>query len=146
MWQLEICLTYVFPLSKLSLVIHKSLAYMQLHWGREKTNDMSLLAIIKTGGKQYLVREGQELRIEKLENESGESVEFDALLLSEEDGSQLKIGNPIIGGARVSAKVKEQGRADKVSVIKYKPKVRYRRNVGHRQPFTLIQIIKIAAS
>jgi large subunit ribosomal protein L21 len=119
---------------------------MQLHWGREKTNDMSLLAIIKTGGKQYLVREGQELRIEKLENESGESVEFDALLLSEEDGSQLKIGNPIIGGARVSAKVKEQGRADKVSVIKYKPKVRYRRNVGHRQPFTLIQIIKIAAS
>ena len=107
---------------------------------------MALVAIIKTGGKQYLIREGQELRIEKLEDASGTNIEFDALLVSEEDGSQLKVGYPTVGGACVTAKVQEQGRADKVSVIKYKPKVRYRRNVGHRQPFTKIQILKIAAA
>lgn len=118
---------------------------MRIALGPRITRAMSILAVIKTGGKQYLVREGQELRIEKIDGEQGASVEFDALLLSEEDGSQLQVGSPTIGGAKVSAKVQEQGRADKVSVIKYKPKVRYRRNVGHRQPFTLIKIEKIAA-
>ena len=106
---------------------------------------MSLLAVIQTGGKQYIVREGQELKIEKLENESGASITFDALLISEEDGSNTKVGTPSVGGAKVSASVIEQGRAEKVSVIKYKPKVRYRRNVGHRQPFTKIKIDKITA-
>ncbi|MBI4437782.1 50S ribosomal protein L21 [Candidatus Uhrbacteria bacterium] len=106
---------------------------------------MSLLAVIQTGGKQYLVREGQELRIEKLETEPGADVTFDVLLIADEDGGKTQVGTPSVGGARVSAKVQEQGRAEKVSVIKYKSKVRYRRNVGHRQPFTKIKIEKITA-
>jgi large subunit ribosomal protein L21 len=104
-----------------------------------------LMAIIKTGGKQYLVREGEELRVEKLEAEKDSGIDFEVLMLSDENGEKIKVGKPIVGGAKVSAKVMEQGRADKVSVIKYKPKVRYRRNVGHRQPYTLIKIEKIAA-
>lgn len=106
---------------------------------------MSLLAVIHTGGKQYLVHEGQELSIEKLEMEPGASVAFDALLICDEDGSNTKVGTPNVGGAKVSATVQNQGRAEKVSVIKYKSKVRYRRNVGHRQPFTKIKIEKITA-
>ncbi|MBI5793887.1 50S ribosomal protein L21 [Candidatus Uhrbacteria bacterium] len=106
---------------------------------------MSLLAVIHTGGKQYLVREGQELAIEKLQSEPGDSIAFDVLLICDEDGSHAKIGTPMVGGAKVSAKVQSQGRAEKVSVIKYKSKVRYRRNVGHRQPFTKIKIDSITA-
>ncbi|MFA4845880.1 MAG: 50S ribosomal protein L21 [Patescibacteria group bacterium] len=106
---------------------------------------MSLLAVIHTGGKQYIVREGQEIKIEKLEVDSGASVTFDALLICDEDGSNTKVGTPSVGGAKVSATVQEHGRSKKVSVIKYKPKVRYRRNVGHRQPFTKIKINKITA-
>lgn len=100
-----------------------------------------MFAIIKTGGKQYLVEEGQKLNIEKLNLEEGKSVEFDALLIADKD---VKVGTPTVSGAKVSAKVLEQGRAKKVSVIKYKAKSRYRRNVGHRQPFTKIEIEKIS--
>lgn len=106
---------------------------------------MSLMAVIHTGGKQYLVREGQILALEKLESESGANVTFDALLICDEDGDNTNVGTPLVSGAKVSATVQEQGRAEKVSVIKYKPKVRYRRNVGHRQPFTKIKIEKITA-
>ena len=103
------------------------------------------IAVIQTGGKQYAVKEGQTLLIEKLETEVGKSLSFDALLLAEEDGKGVKVGAPTVKGAKVSAKVLEQGRADKVLVVKFKPKSRYRRHVGHRQPFTKIQIEKIAA-
>jgi large subunit ribosomal protein L21 len=106
---------------------------------------MNTIAVITTGGKQYIVREGQELKIEKLDLEPGASFELDALLVSDEDGSNSKIGTPHVSGAKISAKILDHGKADKVSVIKYKPKVRYRRNVGHRQPFTKIRIEKIAA-
>lgn len=106
---------------------------------------MATLAVIQTGGKQYIVREGQELKIEKLDLEPGASLELDALLVSDDEATTIKIGTPNIGGAKISAKILDHGRADKVSVIKYKPKVRYRRNVGHRQPFTKIRIEKIAA-
>ncbi|MBI4714058.1 50S ribosomal protein L21 [Candidatus Uhrbacteria bacterium] len=106
---------------------------------------MKKLAVIQTGGKQYLVGEGQELNVEKLENEVGSSVEFDALLVSDLDGKDTKVGKPTVSGVKVKAVVLAQGRAKKVSVIKYKPKVRYRRNVGHRQPFTKIKIDQIAA-
>lgn len=106
---------------------------------------MSKIAVIQTGGKQYLVSEGQMLNVEKLPAEVGSSIEFDVLLISDEDGSDTKVGTPTVGGVKVKASVLEQGRADKVSVIKYKPKVRYRRNVGHRQPFTKIKIDQIAA-
>jgi large subunit ribosomal protein L21 len=104
-----------------------------------------MFAVIKTGGKQYLVREGQTLKVEKLEKEAGDTIEFDAMLIAEAEGSDVKVGTPTVAGAKVSAEVLEQGRGKKISVIKYKPKVRYRRNVGHRQPFTAIKITKIAA-
>jgi large subunit ribosomal protein L21 len=103
-----------------------------------------MYAVIKTGGKQYLVTEGQTLKVEKLAKEAGDKVEFEALLIADEKGEDVKIGTPIVSGAKVTAEVLEQGRGKKVSVIKYKPKVRYRRNVGHRQPFTHIKITKIA--
>jgi large subunit ribosomal protein L21 len=106
---------------------------------------MANIAVIMTGGKQYIVREGQELKVEKLELEVGATIDFDAMLVSDEEGTKTQVGTPTVSGAKVSAKVLEQGRAKKVSVIKYKPKVRYRRNVGHRQPFTKIKIEKIAA-
>ena len=104
-----------------------------------------MFAVIKTGGKQYLVREGQILKVEKLEKEAGDTIEFDAMLIADAEGNDVKVGTPTVSGAKVSAEVLEQGRGKKVSVIKYKPKVRYRRNVGHRQPFTAIKITKIAA-
>jgi large subunit ribosomal protein L21 len=106
---------------------------------------MATLAVIQTGGKQYLVREGQELKIEKLESEVGANISFDVLLMSDEEGTKTQVGTPTLSGANVTATVLEQGRTPKVSVIKYKSKSRYRRNVGHRQPFTKIKIEKIAA-
>ncbi|MDA0207866.1 MAG: 50S ribosomal protein L21 [bacterium] len=104
-----------------------------------------MIAIIKTGGKQYLVEEGQRLKIEKLEKEVGDKVEFEALLVSNEDGSDAKVGTPIVSGAKVTAEVLEQDRADKVFVIKFKSKSNYRRKNGHRQPYTLVKIEKISA-
>lgn len=106
---------------------------------------MDTFAVIQTGGKQYLVSEGQDLLVEKLPLEVGASIEFDALLISDIEGKNTKVGTPTIGGVKVKASVLEQGRGKKVSVIKYKPKVRYRRNVGHRQPFTRIKVDSIAA-
>ncbi|MFA6131488.1 MAG: 50S ribosomal protein L21 [Patescibacteria group bacterium] len=102
-----------------------------------------MFAVIKTGGKQYLVREGEQLNVEKLEKDAGAKLEFEALLVADEDDKEVKVGKPNVG--QVQATVVEQGRAKKVAVIKYKPKVRYRRNVGHRQPFTKIKIEKIVA-
>lgn len=106
---------------------------------------MSKIAVIQTGGKQYLISEGQTLNVEKLLEEVGSSIEFEALLVSDVQGTETQIGTPLVGGVQVKATVLEQGRGKKVSVIKYKPKVRYRRNVGHRQPFTKIRIDQIAA-
>jgi large subunit ribosomal protein L21 len=102
-----------------------------------------MIAIIRTGGKQYEVREGEVLQIEKLPIEEGKSIDLEVLLVSDEEGKSLKLGTPSVSGAKVSAKVLAHGKADKVSVVKFKPKSRYRRNVGHRQPFTKIKIEKI---
>ena len=106
---------------------------------------MAMLAVIQTGGKQYLVREGQELKVEKLESDKGANISFDVLLVSDEEGTNTHVGTPTLSGMKVTATVLEQGRTPKVSVIKFKSKSRYRRNVGHRQPFTRIKIEKIAA-
>lgn len=105
---------------------------------------MSKLAIIKTGGKQYKVTEDQILKIEKLEIEEGQQVDFDQVLLVA-DGKDVKIGAPTVEKAKVIGTVIEQGRDKKVKVIKYKAKVRYKRNVGHRQAFTKVKIEKITA-
>lgn len=103
-----------------------------------------MIAVIQTGGKQYIVKEGQTLEVEKLEAVVGGAVSFDqVLLISDESGTSVKTGTPVVSGAKVEAEVLEQGRADKISVIKYKPKVHYRRNYGHRQPFTKVKISKI---
>ena len=104
-----------------------------------------MIAVIQTGGKQYTVKEGEKLKVEKLELEAGESISFNALLIADEEGKEVKVGTPEVDGVKITAKVLEQGRERKVPVIKYKRKVRYRRNVGHRQPFTIIQIEKISA-
>ena len=99
-------------------------------------------AVIKTGGKQYLVSEGKKLRIEKLEAEEGQEVVFNEVLLLEEK-NKLEIGSPLLAGAKVTGKVLKQGRADKIVVFKYKPKKRYKKKQGHRQSFTEVEITKI---
>ena len=104
-----------------------------------------MLAVITTGGKQYIVREGDELKVEKLDLEEGKTIEFGAMLVADEEGADVKVGAPNVDGAKVSATVMEQGRDKKITVIKYKPKVRYRRKYGHRQPFTKLKIEKISA-
>lgn len=117
---------------------------MSLGIKEPRRNTMGILAVIKTGGKQYIVREGQELKIEKLGLEVGANVDFDVLLVSDEEGTTTQVGTPTLSGAKVSATVLEQARDKKVSIIKFKSKSRYRRNVGHRQPFTKVKIEKIA--
>ncbi|MBI2041875.1 MAG: 50S ribosomal protein L21 [Candidatus Nealsonbacteria bacterium] len=101
-----------------------------------------MLAVIKTGGKQYIVAPGQKLKIEKLENKEGSEVAFKEVLLLEKD-NHLEIGAPFIGGAQVSGKVLSEGKADKVIIFKYKPKKRYHVKKGHRQPFTEVEITEI---
>lgn len=101
-------------------------------------------AVIKTGGKQYLVKEGQPLKIEKIAGEKGSQVVFDkVLLIANDDGSEARVGKPHVEGAKVDAEILEQGRGDKVMIIKYKRKVRYHRRKGHRQDFTKVKILKI---
>lgn len=103
-----------------------------------------MFAVIKTGGKQYIVREGQQIKIEKLAEEPGNAVSFDALLVAEDDGSKVSVGTPTVSGSKVEAKVVEHGKGPKIDVIKYKQKSRYTRHTGHRQPFTKIMITKVA--
>lgn len=103
-----------------------------------------MYAIIKTGGKQYKVSEGDVLSVEKLETAEGETVVFDQVLAASDD-SAVKIGQPLLEGASVQAKVLEHGKGEKILVFKYKAKSNYRRRQGHRQPFTKIEIEKIQA-
>ena len=103
-----------------------------------------MFAVIKTGGKQYKVEKGDKIRVEKLNKKEGSTVNFsDVLMISEKDGAKMKLGQPRVSGAKVEAKVLEQGRARKVNVIKYKSKTRYRRKAGHRQLYTQLEITKI---
>lgn len=99
------------------------------------------IAVIKTGGKQYVVKEGQRLKVEKLNLTAGQEAELGQVLLVA-DGEQVEIGTPVLGN-KLKVKVLSQGRAKKVRVIKYKAKVRYHKVYGHRQPFTELLIEKI---
>ena len=101
---------------------------------------MSSFAIVRTGGKQYKVVEGQTLRIEKVPVKEGDVLDMDVLLVADSEGKAVQIGQPFVSGAKVTARVVSHGVGDKVSVIKYKPKVRYKRNVGHRQPESIVSI------
>jgi large subunit ribosomal protein L21 len=102
-------------------------------------------AIIETGGKQYLVSEGDTVRVEKLsgEHKEGDKVVFDQVLLTD-NGSTTQIGEPFLQGAKVSAEIVKVGRAPKVTVIKYKAKSNYFKKRGHRQPFFEVKITKLA--
>jgi len=100
-----------------------------------------MIAVIETGGKQYLVKEGDVLKVEKLEKQPGEAVEFDALLKAE--GDNVEVGAPKLA-TKVTAEVIETGKGKKVQVVKYKSKSRYLKRYGHRQHFTAIKITKIA--
>jgi len=102
---------------------------------------MTKFAVIKTGGKQYQVSEKDKLKVEKLIAEEGKSIEFDQVLLVA-DGAKVEVGTPTLKNL-VTAKVLSQGRAKKVKVVKYKPKVRYHKTQGHRQLFTEVEIQKI---
>ena len=102
-----------------------------------------MFAIIQTGGKQYLVKEGEVVTIEKLpEVKSGQDISFDKVLLTY-DGATTSVGTPFISGATVQAKIIEEGRAKKIEVVKYKAKSRYFKLRGHRQPFMKVQIASV---
>ena len=103
-----------------------------------------MLAVIKTGGKQYKVAQKKKLRIEKINTDKGREHVFNkVLLISDEQGGNIKIGAPYIEGAQVMARVVSQGKAGKINVVKYKSKTRYYKRYGHRQPYTEIEITDI---
>lgn len=99
------------------------------------------IAIIKTGGKQYLVKEGDKIRVEKISALEGEEVNFgEVLLVFDKD---IKIGTPFLKDTVVSAKVLKNGRAKKIIIFHYHSKTRYKKKAGHRQPFTEVEILEI---
>ena len=102
-----------------------------------------MYAIIETGGKQYKVQNGDQLRVEKLDAEAGSTVVFDKVLAAGE-GSDIKVGTPYLEGLTVEGTVVESGKGDKVIIFKYKAKKDYRKKQGHRQPYTLVEITAVA--
>ena len=102
-----------------------------------------MYAIIKTGGRQYWVREGERLRMEKLNGAIGETIDFDQVLLVKDAKNNVKIGQPYVQGATVRATIEAEGRGKKIIVLKKKPRNRYRRKQGHRQTYTDLTIEKI---
>lgn len=102
-----------------------------------------MYAIIKTGGKQYRVQEGDEFKVEKLEAEVGSKVVFDEVVAV--GGDKLIVGSPLVADYSVEAEVLEQGKNDKVIIYKYKAKKDYRRKNGHRQPYTLVKVTGIVS-
>lgn len=100
------------------------------------------IAIIKSGGKQYIVRAGDKLKLEKIKAETGKKVNFDTLFLANEKGDKIEVGAPSLGN-KVEGKVLENGRGKKVKVVKYKSKTRYKVTTGHRQYFTEVEITKL---
>ena len=100
-------------------------------------------AVIVTGGKQYTVAEGDVLYIEKLDAEAESTVKFDQVL-AVLDGESSKIGAPTVAGAVVEAKVVKNGKGKKIVIFKYKPKKGEKKKMGHRQPYTKVEITKIA--
>ena len=102
---------------------------------------MAKIAVIKTGGKQYKVQEGETVKVEKLAAENGTKVKLDTLLIA--DGDKLELGQPSLG-EKVEAEVIDTAKGKKVTVVKYKSKTRYKKTVGHRQLHTSLKVLKIA--
>ena len=103
-----------------------------------------MYAVIKTGGKQYRVSEGQKVLVEKLPGQKGDKVTLDQVLFV--GGDSPKIGQPLVAGASVSAEISEQGRGKKLVIFKFRRRKNYRRKTGHRQPFTALKITGITLS
>ena len=101
-----------------------------------------MYAVIRTGGKQYRVEPGDQLRVEKLPGEPGAAVSFDALLVA--DGDKVDVGRPTVAGAKVEGEVVRHGRGKKITVFKYKRRKRYSRKQGHRQGFTELRVTGLA--
>jgi large subunit ribosomal protein L21 len=102
-----------------------------------------MYAVFKTGGKQYRVAKGDKLRVEKVSGNVGDAVTFDQVLLV--GGEKLALGRPLVGGAKVEAKIVGQGLGKKLVVFKFRRRKNYRRKTGHRQPFTALEITGIVA-
>ena len=114
------------------------------HYVRKKEVKTSMFAIIETGGKQYKVSEGDLLFVEKLGAEEGSTVTLDKVLAIS-DNSGFRTGNPYIEGVTVTANVVKNGRGKKLHILRYKPKKNQKRKLGHRQPYTKLQIVSINA-
>ena len=97
-----------------------------------------MYAVVTSGGKQYRVKEGDVIRVEKLEGEVGQEVEFPVLMLRE--GEELKVGNPYLEGVKVVGRIARQGRGEKIIIFKYKRRKNYRRKLGDRQYYTWVKI------
>ena len=104
------------------------------------------IAVIKTGGKQYIVKPGDVIKVEKIDKNVGEEVIFDEVLLFQNDKNNIQIGQPLVRGVQVKGKIVEQGKDKKIIVFKYRPKKRYRKKQGHRQPYTKVEILDIITS
>lgn len=102
-----------------------------------------MYAVIKTGGKQYRVAAGDKLRVETLDADEGETISLDNVLMVG-DGETINIGSPTIAGASVEAKVVEHGRHKKIDIVKFRRRKHYRRQMGHRQNYTQIEITGIS--
>lgn len=102
-----------------------------------------MYAVIQTGGKQYRVSEGDFIYIEKLDAKDEEQVQFDVVAVGSDDG--IKLGSPLLEGASVTGKVVKSGKAKKITVFTYRPKKGSKRKLGHRQPYTKVQIETISA-
>ena len=102
-----------------------------------------MYAVIATGGKQYRVEQGETLQVEKLELEPGKAIEFEVLLVA--DGDSVKVGTPLVKGAKVMAEVVGQELGEKLTIYKFRRKKGYRRKTGHRQPLTRLKITSINA-
>jgi large subunit ribosomal protein L21 len=103
-----------------------------------------MYAVIVTGGKQYRVMEGEYLRVELLDVEPGSTVDFDQVLMLG-DGENITIGTPVVSGAKVTASVRGHGRHDKVRIVKFRRRKHHRKQMGHRQHYTEIEITGISA-
>jgi large subunit ribosomal protein L21 len=101
-----------------------------------------MYAVFKTGGKQYRAGKGDTVKIEKLDAAEGDSVEFAEVLLVGE-GENIDVGTPLVSGSKVKAKVLTQAKDKKIDVIRFKRRKNYRRTLGHRQPYTLVEITGI---
>ena len=102
-----------------------------------------MYAVIATGGKQYRVEQGDVLRVEKLDAQAGDTIDFDRILMLA-NGDDVSIGAPYVAGGKVSAEVRSHGRADKIEIVKFRRRKHYRRQMGHRQSYTELLIKEIS--